>query len=259
MSKIKNKKGRELAILLSLFIVLVAAVIFYVSYSFDRKGPGEDAKTGIKSADGEDLKSDIDGWKVYRNDDRRFRIDHPGDWNLQVTKNEDLSTHSVYFGEPVNGYFPVMINFYKKPQEVAFKDWIENNTYLSGTFQRGFVESKGSLPNYYIDKAVMGGMEAYKVTLLSDTYFFPKVFKGNLDDYYSRCKCDYDAESAYILKDDTVIALTHINNMNGKKTSNKLVEKGGRYEVESLDKAYAESKDIFLKMMNSFRFIQGTK
>ncbi|MFA6301418.1 MAG: hypothetical protein WC609_03685 [Candidatus Paceibacterota bacterium] len=256
MFKIKNKNDRSMAILFSLFIVSIMAVILYVSWSFDSIKPEADNKGDVKKELEENLTSDTAGWKVYYNNDYGFRIDYPGDWNIQVTKYEDLSTHSVYFGKPVNGYYPVMINFYKKPSDIPLNDWVEKNTYFSGTFQKGFVESKGMPSNYYIDKATMGGMEAYKVTLLSDTYFFPKVFKGKLDDYYSRCKCDYDTESIYLLKGNAIIGITHINNMNGKKTSNNLVEKEGKYEVESSDKSYLENKDMFSGMLSSFRFAQ---
>lgn len=248
-----------MAIMLSIFIISILVVIFYVSWSFDAIKSGPDTKTGTQKEVEENLASDTAGWKVYYNNDYGFRIDYLADWKVQETKYEDLSTHSIYFGEPINGYYPLMINFYKKPSDVTFNDWVEGNTYLSGTFQRGFVESKGALSNYYIDSIVAGGMDAYKVTLLSDTYFFPKVFEGKLDDYYSRCKCDYDAESVYMLKGDTIIEITFINNMNGKKTSNKLVEKNGRYEVESSDKSYIENKNIFFGMISSFRFVGGGK
>lgn len=252
------KKTRSAIFITALFIALILFVVAYVTCSFDKEQEAG-IEAGAEKKMEKNLKSSVAGWRVYYNDGYKFSIDYPGDWKVQETKYEDLSIHSVYFGEPVNGYFPVMINFYKKPSDIAFEDWIENNTYLSGTFQRGFIESKGALSNYYIDKTAMGGIEAYKVTLLSDTYFFPKVFKGKLDDYYSRCKCDYDAESIYLLKGDVIIGITHINNMNGKKTSNNLVEKGGRYEVESTDKSYLENENIFSNMISSFRFVDSGK
>ena len=256
MSDKKNINDRSMAILFPLFIVSIMAVIFYVSWSFDAAEPEPYIKADVQKEVEKNLTSDTAGWKVYYNNDYGFRVDYPGDWDVQVTKYEDLSAHSVYFGKPVNGYYPVMINFFEKPSDMTLNDWVENNAYFSGTFNRGFVESKGLLPNFYIEKIEAGGVEAYKATLLSDTYFFPKVFKGKLDDYYSRCKCDHDAESVYVVSSNTVIGITLTNNMDGKKTTNILEEKTGRYEVESSDRSYLENKNIFSGMISSFRFAQ---
>lgn len=254
MYKLKNKKYRSFAIITAMFIVSVAAVIFYVSWSFDAQKPEAEIKAGVKEEGGLDRASDLDGWKVYYSRDYGFALDYPGAWNVEETKNQDLTVNSVYFGKPVNGYYPAVLNFFKKPSGISLKDWVDKNTYFSGTFQKGFVESKGTLPNYYIDKIMIGGTQAYKTTLLSDTYFFPKVYEGKLDDYYSRCKCDYDSESVYVLNGDMIISLTLTNNMNGKKTSNDLVQRNGRYEVESSDRSYLENKRIFSNMTSSFRF-----
>lgn len=249
----KKKYGLPKYLFLS-FAILIAAVVFYVYWIFDVKKQEADVRADIPERNREEANSDISGWEVYQSKDRRFRIDYPGDWKVQTTKFEDLSTHSVYFGEPVNGYYPVMINFDKKPSEIPLKDWVEENAYFSGTFKRGAIESRGMLSNFYIDEAVIGGKRAYRTELLSDTYFIPKMFSGKLDDLYGRCKCDYDEKSVYLESGDTVISITHINNMNGKETVNHLVEKNGRYEVESSDNRYLENKKVFSDMISSFRF-----
>ncbi len=252
MLKPKNRKNISSVILFLFFAGLAAAIISYVTYGFDV----QKRKIVVEKGNGAGLKSEMAGWNAYYSEDHKFKIDYPEGWKMQVTKNGDLSTHSVFFGEPVKGFYPVMIIFYKKPSDISFKDWIENNSYFGASFKRGYLESQGLLPSHYIDYASVEGADAYRTLTLSDTYFFSKVPMGKLDDIYHRCKCDYDRESVYILDGDSIIGITLINNMNGKETSNKLAEIDQRYEVESSDKSYIESKEIFSKMISSFKLIE---
>jgi len=256
MFKTKNKAERSLLVLFSLFAVSIITVIFYVSWSFDAQRPETNVNADAEIGNFAERKSLTPGWKVYRNKYYKISIDYPGDWKVAETEYEDNTVSSVYFGDPVdtNGYYLVSLEVIKKPSDVSFENWVKNNTYYSGLLMKGFVESKGLLSNYYIDKITIHGMDAYKVSILSDKYFFPKVFNGNLDYYNKECKCNYDRESVYVASGDRIFGITLMNNMNGEKTSNKLVEKGGRYEVETADKTYIKSKEIFSKMMDSFRF-----
>lgn len=87
------------------------------------------------------------------------------------------------------------------------------------------MESKGFPSNYYMDEIQVDGNRAFKVTLLSDTYFIPRIYAGNPDRYYFECKCDYDMEPVYFSSGDLIIAVTAIRNMDGQKTKNVLIEK----------------------------------
>lgn len=82
------------------------------------------------------------------------------------------------------------------------------------------------------------------------------LYKGNLEKYFYECGCDFDIDRVLVQKINILMHMFSAYNMHADGTKNKLIVKNGRYEVESPDPLYNEQKEIFTKMILSFRFMK---
>ncbi len=253
------KKSNSLALIILLFIIISTALVIIFVLSNNKSKPTTNNTNNNQQTNNtsKEPRPIISGWNVYESKEYGFRVDYPKEWKAEEIRGGDFPVHAVDFLPKNNNGNDVRINFEFNPDDLSLKEWIDKNK-KSFSFDEGFLESKGLLPDQYVDKIILDGAEAYKIINLSEAYFAIMMYKDKKDvlGYLAECGCNFDGEGIIFQKNNKIITIGAAYDMHESDTQNKLIIKNNRYEVESPDPIYNESKETFAKMISSFRWIK---
>jgi len=256
MTTTDPKKSKSLTPIILLFVIIsaVLVIIFVLSNNKSKSIVNNTNDNQQTNNNSQKLKPIIPNWNVYENKEYGFRIDYPVEWTVK---------DGNFISPKIKGYFPVIINIDNKFPDLSLEEWIKKESYINlGNFDEGFLKSKNILSDYYVDEINLDGVEALKITNLSMAYFIPLVykdspeFKTNPESFFAECGCDFDIDRIFVKKNNIIIHIFGSYDMHASDTQNKLIIKNGRYEIESPDPIYNESKETFNKMISSFRWIK---
>ncbi len=261
-----SKKSKSLVLIISLLITITIVLItILVLKDYNKPKPVVVNNTNKSNQqannNSQELKPIIPGWKVYESEEYGFRVNYPKDWSIYEDKTEGRLDSVDFLPKNNRDNFTVGINFEFNPNNLSLEEMVKN--YLSGgVFDNDTLESEGILPKAYYDIITLDGKKVYKTTYFSDAYFIPMFYRNNPEykknpaPFFGECGCPFDTEGIIFQKNNKIITINAGYEMHESDTQNKLIVKNGRYEVESPDPVYNESKEIFNKMILSFRWIK---
>lgn len=258
---------KSISFLLFLSFISIALVLFFIFKNspelVNPKPVINNTPTSQSISAPQEMISIISGWKVYQNKEYGFRIDYPGDWDIE----EDIYKRVYFFPANSDKNNAFTMDFNLNSDNFSLNEWVEKNAYgqrLQGA-QQSFIdqslEAKGLPPAFYKDEVVIdGNIKAVKILELSEGYFDCADKKTLADKKicFEKCPCNkLDVERVFIksYKSNVIFQLVagfEILTESGSKA--KLVIKNNRYVVESSDPVYNQRKDIFAKLISSFRF-----
>jgi len=235
MTTTNPKNTKLLTLIVLLLIILLGA--FYLLGNYNKPKPTTNNNQQNNNSS-QELKPIISGWKVYENKEYGFRIDYPSEWKAEDVKAGDFPVYAVDFISPkFKEYNPARILFEENTSNLSLEEWVDKNK-GSGHFEKGFLESKGFLPDYYIDEIILGGEKAFKTTFLSEGYFAPIVYKDAEYGPFYECgsSCDFDGEGVVVLKGNTIISIGAGCDMRGSQAQTNSLSKtaGMKWKVRIL-------------------------
>ncbi len=260
------KKSKSLVLIISLLIIITIVLItILVLKDYNKPKPVVVNNTNNSNQqannNSQELKPIIPGWKVYENKEYGFRIDYPREWSIYEDKTEEGLDSIDFLPKDNRDNSIVGINFEFNFDNLSLEEMVKK--YLGGgVFDNDTLKSEGILPKAYYDVITLDGEKVYKTAYFSDAYFIPMVYKDNPEykknpaPFFGECGCPSDGEGIIFQKNNKIIIIGAGYEMHESDTQNKLIVKNGRYEVESPDPVYNESKEIFAKMISSFRWIE---